>query len=180
MLVPETSKYNLLTDHRWIAFLPTQAINPNYGSTSLSFNLVDFVLEPLTLAMNKIAVHGYEIPSPASVRNGTKEISFTYLPDSALSQYKFLYQWYSLIAVEDGSGLAETVKSNQGINSIFADIGIILLTEFKNPVIEITYHDAVLTKIGGINFSYQNNAAPIRHTFTVEYTKISFNMEPTF
>lgn len=176
-IIPKTSNYNLLTSPKWIAFLPVKTIDPDYNSKNIAFNLTNFNLSPISIAFNQTGFQGYQVPLPAHVRDQDKTITFNYLPDTSLSQYQFLYKWLSKISIEDGSGLSENVEN---LRDIYTNIRVILLSEFKNAVMEIIFEGSFLQEIGSLIFDYQDtSASPIRHSFTIKYQKISFDMDPT-
>ena len=170
----QTSNYNLLTQPRWIAILPIQSIDSTYRSSNIAFNLTGFNLAPLSIAMNDAGYMGYQVPVPTNVRDGDKTMTFNYMPDSALSQYNFLYKWFSMASVEDGSGIG--VENHR---DLFTTIRVLLLSEFKNFTSEIIFEGCFLKEIGQLSFDYQNaDASPVTHNFTVKYQQIKFDFAP--
>lgn len=168
---------NLLTETRWLVFIPFTSINKDESISTMGMNLYDFTINSLGMAYNSVAALGYAIDMPANVRNQDKTITFNYLMDSALKQYKFLYDWYSKIAVEEGSGLSP--------NTLYKDfavpIRVLILSEFKTPILEITYEDSWISNLGEINFNYQTtDSNPIKSNFTIKYTKAVYNWEPKY
>ncbi len=179
----ETSKYNLLTTCRWLALIPVKPIDPNQSIKEMSFNLTSFDLNPISLGSNPVAGLGYSIEFPNYVRDHDKTITFNYKLDSALSQYRFLYKWTELIASEDGAGLSEDIDStNKTEFSQFAfPVRLLLLSEFLNPVLEVTFEDSWISQLGGISFNYQDSgASTITHSFTIKYSRFVLDDDPNY
>jgi hypothetical protein len=168
---------NLLTSPRWLALLPYKSIDKTSSIDTIAFNLTSFSLSELTIASNQTGYLAYTVDVPAYVRNQDKSITFSYLMDSSMIQYKYLYDWFSKIAVEEGSGLKPGTKWEE----FAVPFRVFILSEFKKPVMEILYENSWIYSIGRIEMSYQDSNAPIiSHSFGIKYSKISFNMEPTF
>lgn len=168
---------NLLNETRWLIFIPITAIDRNENSRTIGFNLTDFTIGSLSIAYNSVAALGYNVEMPANVRNQDKTATFNYLMDSNFKQYAFLYKWYSKIAIEQGSGLQEDTL----YKDFAVPIRVLILSEFKNPVVEITYTDSWIFNIGELNLNYQtNDNNPIKNNFSIKYTNIEFNWDPKY
>jgi hypothetical protein len=168
---------NLLTSPRWLAMMPYKGIDKTATQDTIAFNLTTFSLSELSIASNQTGFMGYQVDMPANVRNQDKTVTFNYLMDSKMLQYKFLYQWFSKIAVEDGSGLSPGMQWQD----YAFPIRVFILSEFKNPVMMVTYENSWICTLGRIEMTYSDGGAPIiMHNFSVKYSKISFDMNPTF
>lgn len=167
---------NLLTSPRWLALLPYKSIDLTSSLDTISFNLTSFAVSELTIASNPTSFMGYGVDMPAYARNQDKTVTFSYIMDSSMLQYKYLYTWFSKIAVEDGAGLASGTTWPQ----IAVPMRVFILSEFKKPVMEITYENSWIYSIGRLEMNYQDaNASVVTHSFGIKYSKISFNMEPS-
>ncbi|MEI6422045.1 MAG: hypothetical protein WCP55_07485 [Lentisphaerota bacterium] len=181
---PNLSNLNLLTTPRWIATIPYVVADPNIKTDNYSFNLCEFELNENTTADANVSYLGYQFPVPVPVRNVNKTMTFNYLVDSALSQYAFLYKWFSNIVVEDGAGFTprtsdQTPQPTNIYEGLMTTIRVIILTEFNNPVLELIYTDAWLMGLGKLSFSYQDPSAPvIKSSFTIKYGNLEFDWKP--
>lgn len=173
----QTSNYNLLTQPRWVAVLPIQAIDTDYSTSNIAFNLYNFNLAPASIASNDVGYQGYAVPMPVAVKDTKKTFTFHYMPDSALSQYQFLYKWMSKLVVEAGSGIDPNITR---LSDLFVTVRVLLLSEFKNFTTEIIFEGCFLKEIGQLSFDYQNaEASPVTNNFTIEYQQIKFDFSPT-
>lgn len=168
---------NLLTSCRFLSYLPVQAIDPDMKSSNISFNLTSFDVNALSIASNDVGFLGFQVAMPAGVRDNDKTMTFNYLPDSSLSQYRFLYKWFSKIASEEGSGVGwDPNKTN--ISSIMVPIRVVVLSEFKNNVVEFTFENSWICELGTLSFNYQDSeASPITHSFTFKYQRMTIEVK---
>ena len=165
---------NLLTSVRWLAYLPVQTIDPDLKSSQISFNLTDFDVSPVSIASNAVYYGGYTVDMPAYVRTQDKTITFNYMPDSSLSQYRFLYNWISKITVEEGSGYAEGATPA----NFMVPIRVAVLSEFKNMPMEFVFENSWISDLGPLSFSYQDpESRPIKHSFSVKYAQLTFDVK---
>lgn len=170
-----SSRLNLLTETRFLVIMPTKNIMPDYSSESIMFNFTDFVIGPVELASANADYAGYsiEVPSPF-VRSSNKTETFNYIMDSNLTQYIFLSNWIDkIVSAETGTGSISTVT----MNDYMLPIRVLILSEFKTPVLEITYNDAWVQMLGPVNFSYQGNANVVKSSFSIKYSLRSFSTD---
>lgn len=159
--------YNFLTKSRWIATIPSRLIDPD-SEGDIIFTLQDTFLPELGQASATITVGGYPIDVPAHVRELRKSMKFSYLLDSTMSQYKFLYKWYNQIT--NPSGMGTDIDS---ITDITIPIRVSLITEYKNEVASFLFENCWLKSVDGIQLDYTSNDAPVKHGFTVNYSHLT-------
>jgi len=76
--------------------------------------------------------------------------------------------------VPNQSGASEEFE-NSGMNAFLMPVTIMLLSEFKKPLLEIRLEDAWIKSIGTLQMNYQDTSdAVIKHSFTLKYYSISF------
>lgn len=168
---------NLLSSCRWLAYLPVQAIDSTMKSSNISFNLTSFDVNALSIASNDVGYLGYQVAVPAGVRDNDKTMTFNYMPDSSLSQYRFLYKWFSKIVSPDGSG-AGWDSDTSSVASVMVPVRVVILSEFKNQVVELTFENSWISELGTLSFNYQDpEAAPITHNFTIKYERMSIEVK---
>lgn len=174
MAKPLASALNFSTANKWVAVIPFQIIDPNYTSDTVMFNLTNFSLPEMSVATTTQTFHGYEMEIPTNVRNQDKTLTFEYMLSSDFHQYKVLYKWLDKIVKEEGSG------SEYSLGQYVLPIHIIMLSEFKQPIFEIIFNECWLSNLGALDFDYQDDdASPIKHSFTVTYFNFELIESPT-
>ena len=169
----DNSNLNLLTSNRAIATIGTEKIDPTIKAGKIAFNLTRFDLNEFTIASNDLHYFGFHAPMPVATRTDSKEIDFTYMPDSSLTQYKFLYTWLARIASDGVSlGVPFDTPGGGGFEQVMTDIHVIVLSEFKKPIADFTYSNAWLQRVGRLSFDYQNTPVAMTHDFTICYERM--------
>jgi hypothetical protein len=163
-----TANYNLLTQTRWVALIPAKLIDETADDFNIAMNLTNCNLPPMIQAHNKVSFNGFEVPVPASVDKTPKVMKFNYLLDSTLSQYKFLRKWKLKQTNDVGAG------TDNKLSDMTIPIRVVLLTEFKNPVVEFVFNNCTLSSVDGLPLRFNTNTDdPLTHGFTVEYSKLT-------
>lgn len=177
MVTNTINRLNLLTETRWLAIIPTKNIDKETNSDNIFFNLIDYEISPIELGAVDVNYLGYkvEFPSPF-VRTQNKTFTFNYVMDSNMTQYLFLNKWINKTVVETGSGSNSNITN---LNDIVAPIRVLILSEFKNVILEIIYENAWLQQLGAVKFTYQGNADIIKSSFNVKYERMTFNTDVT-
>jgi len=171
------NRLNLMTETRFLGMIPTKVVDKNLSSKDIFFNLVDYTIGPVELAVVNADFLGYTVELPAPyVRSSNKTVTFNYVLDSNLKQFIFLYKWISKIVVEEGSGLDPSINN---LSEITAPVRVLILSEFKVPVLEIIYEDSYVQKLGEVVFSYKGNADVVSSSFTLKYSRMTFNTDVT-
>lgn len=162
MALPITA-YNVATANKWYMSFPAKIIDPDYSQQYAVFNIVSLTTPEFSFGTTTISLGGAEYPIAASVRNESKIISMTYKMSSNYHQFKYFYKWASLIIGEDG-------RTSHAFASYSVPITLTLLSEFKNPIFSITYHNAFLSRMDAIPFDYQGTADTITHRVDFQYS----------
>ena len=175
-MIPLADALNLATNTRWIAMIPFYQIDKELTSEDVAFNLTTFNIPEMSIGSTEISYHGYNIEVPTNVKAGDKTLTFEYLMSSDWHQYKLLWRWANKIAREEGSGYDEGVEAP---GDFMLPVRFMLLTEFKNPILEIIYHDAWIKDFGSISLDYQDSeASVVTHSFTISYSNFTLNTNP--
>jgi len=160
---------NLGTTNKWIAIIPFKKIDPTYRTPNVAFNLVSFEMPEVLLNEVSAFYHGTEMKLPAGVSGGDKTLVFEYLMSSDWRQWKTLYKWSNMICKTIGSGFTEKLVD------ALVSVRFIILSEFKNPVFEIIFHNCWIKSFGGLTLDYQDpDAVEIRHSFSLAYSHFTF------
>ena len=160
---------NLMTPLRWIAYMPTQTIDPTYKSTQISFNLTGANIPAKGVFANDVSIYGYSFAVPGNARQIDTHLSLTYMLDSSMSQYTFLNKWLNMSASDIGQGRTGAPKD------FMVPFKIMILSEFKNEVAEFTFNGAWLKEIGPLTFDYQDSGAtPMKHGFMLQFFDMQY------
>ena len=173
MLYPKES-YNMATGTKWYMYFPLHTIVPNLNSDEVSLNLYNFSLPEISSAEVEFTVGGTTFPLPGHIRNESKELTFNYLLSSNWHQYLLLYKWFSMIATSCGTiGINEDGIANTP-DSYTLDLTVMVVSEYKNPLFQITYHNSWIKSLAEVDFNYQDEDEVISHSFTVAYSHYTF------
>ena len=138
-------------------------------------NTID--LEPL-----EIRVHGTIVPSinvpPVEVRFGGQShhvtsysrpsyppLDVNFVIDNGFKNYWLLWKWLSILNTPLGSYYGGTSVQDQTYKTLWQSgvvaeycttFSIFGLDEYNNQIIEFIYHNAFITNLGPINYSYRN------------------------
>lgn len=115
-----------------------------------AINIPAVAVEPVDL---KYAGQTPRISSLA--RSAFDPVNVKYVIDNQYSNYWLLYTWLNLLHDE---GIGHMVKSNgasQPLDQYVSNIKVSGIDEYNKNVIDYTFTSCVPTKIGGINYNYQ-------------------------
>lgn len=161
-----TSSLNLASNIRWIALLPIKQLFPEMPTKNISFSLQSFEIPELVVATSEVSYQGAAFEIPQYVKSGSKNITFEYLCSSDFAQYKALYAWLSKCVQEQGTGAG----SSDSMASYSLPIKVILLSEFKKPILSFYYENCFLKYMGPLKLDYKDTeGSVITHSFTLSY-----------
>ena len=128
----------------------------------MSFSVPEF-----SIGTADVSFQGATIAIPNYVRTQDKSITFQYLCSSDYYQYRILNKWLNLAVQQVGAGSNSTL----GMTGFVLPVHVFLLSEFKNPVLEIVYNNCWPKTLGPLDLDSQNPSAPVvKHSFTLAYT----------
>ena len=163
---------NYATNTKWLASIPFRTLFPNESEVHL--NLTAFDIPSIDIGTTSISYGGYSIEQPSNViQPSDKECTFSYILDSNMTVYWLLYKWCSMFSENMVSIIKEDEESSGStvplVNKV--PISVFILNEFKTKIMKITYHDCWVKSFGNLSMSYQDDPAPLTHTFTVAYSR---------
>ena len=163
--MPENAaSYNLFTQAKWLLNIPFKKIDPSQSLETFSLNLNRFTIPSLSVKKTGASYLGYFIPISTTVRDDSKEITFHYMLSSDWHQFMFLYKWLQMMLVE---GADKRTK----MSDYLLDLTVTILSEFKEPIINIKYYGCWINELGDLDLDYQNpESKPIHHHFTCSYS----------
>jgi hypothetical protein len=171
-MIPRSSALNLATNIKWLATIPFYQIDSKLGSGDVEFNLYTFNLPDMSIGSTEVAFNGYSIEVPTNVKTGDKSVTFEYIMSSDWHQYKLLWQWANKIVRQEGAGRP---KENSKNSTFMVPIRFMALSEFKEPLFSIKYHDCWISDFGAISLDYQDSeASVVTHSFTCKYSYFEF------
>lgn len=170
-----TDSQNLATQSRWMAILPVNQIFPSERK-SLSLNLTKFTLPEVTIGSNEVRYQGSFMEVPSRIIDpASKTLEFTYLVSSDFYQYKMLHKWAQFIAYNANQPAPPDVKDRaENLLNYAFPVTIILLSEYKKPLISIRYNNCWIKNFGPLSMDYQANDEPVIHTFAMSYSNFEF------
>lgn len=166
-------EYNLATNTKWLCQISLDKIFTDiHGEVKL--NLSSFRLPEIQLGYTEAT--GYlskKIPVPTKILNpDSQEITFEYLMSSNFHQYILLYRWIQRITVEMQKNTNFVQHGDPTQYTV--PINIFLLSEFKKPILKVTFNECWPQRLGELMFDYKVvGDDPITHSFTVKYNWFS-------
>jgi hypothetical protein len=141
-----TENYNLATGTKWYMIFPFQKIDPEFTAETVALNLFNFSLPDFSIGETDFTIRGVSIPVPTNNRDEGKTVTFNYILSSNWYQYKLLYKWFSLIANECGG------QTSPNLGDFMLDLTVIIISEYKNPIFEIVFHNAWLKSLASVRY----------------------------
>ena len=164
-----TDPLNFMTDNRWIAIIPTRFTSQNPQlQEEICLNLQEFTIPGFGISTDKTHKRGYDVNVPTNAMEIAKELTFTYILDSALTQYKWLYGWFLQTTLSQ----CNTTKPN--LAEVVVPIQVKLISEYKNVVLEIVFENCFLKNISDLRLNYTGNNEPLKHSFTIMFSEMRF------
>jgi hypothetical protein len=166
---------NLATQTRWMAILPVNQIFPQERK-ALSLNLTKFDLPEVEIGSVSVNYLGNFVEIPTKVIQPTaKTIQFSYLVSSDFYQYRILHKWVQFIAYNETIRAPKEVREQaKQMKSVTFPVTVVLLSEFKKPIISIRYNDCWVKQFGTLSLDYQSADEPVIHNFTLAYSNFEF------
>jgi len=161
--------------NKWIADVPLSRISPDFKDISL--HLTDFTIHSKTVATTLASWKGISLEIPTHIMQPSdRNIAFSYMVDINFDNYFALYQWSNL-----GSPLENITPLNDITPSLDMDeksiksipINVFLISEYKTPIMKITYHNCWIKTFNELALSYQDEPDPIKHGFTCVYSNFT-------
>lgn len=175
-----TDSQNLASQTRWLAILPINIMLKSEKTRALSLNLTKFDLPEVEIGSTTTSYAGYTVEIPTGVVNpGEKSVTFSYLLSSDLYQYRMLHKWVQILSNTNLTNYSEDVKTASDNNTpIRYPVTVVLLSEFKTPIVAIRYNDCWIKRFGQLQMDYQSSDEPVIHNFTLAYSNYDF-IKPT-
>lgn len=166
-----TNITNFASNLRWVASIPFNALFPNDDDVQLS--LTQFDIPDIEIGSVSVAYRGYEVEEPTGmIQSGEKTCTFSYLIDTDMYSYWMMYKWANMYTNQNLDTIVEAETDNPiPPISTRIPISIIIIDEFKKPVINITYYDCWIKSFGNLSMSYQDEPDVLTHSFTVAYSR---------
>lgn len=161
---PDIRSLNYSTDNKWLAMIPFYTIKKELPFKDTLLNLYDCAIPNIELAKIPVSFHGIPHHIPGNVKLYPLEMAFNYIMSWDWHQYKLLNEWYNLIVDKDGVGNTTDYKD------FVIPIRVIILSEFKKPVMEFMFENCWISDIGGPSLSYQNGARVLVSNFKVQFS----------
>jgi hypothetical protein len=170
-MLTSNKNLNFATQSRWICKIPINTLFPSLPD-DFSLNLTKFTVPEMEFKTATMNYGGYNVDLPAGIINSdTKRLTINYLLNSNFVQYLTLLKWMERIAAYQ---TLITSNNNSEKPGVLLDwrlpVNITLLSEFKQPLLNIKYSDCWIVGFGALDMDYQAEDTPILHSFTLAYT----------
>lgn len=175
MNTPQT--VNFATNLRWVTNVPFTTLFPDENDIHL--NLTQFDIPDIEIGATDASYLGYEIEVPTGlIQAGEKTATFTYIIDAEMYTYWLMYKWAGMYT----KYIVPTVKDAEEDSPPVSDripISVIILDEYKKPILNVTYHNCWIKSFANLSMSYQDEPAPLQHSFTIAYTNFTIERVTT-
>lgn len=158
--------------NKWIADIPLSRISANLKDVSL--HLTDFSIPAVVVASAFTHLKGVALEIPTHIIQPTdRNITFSYMVDINWDNFFALYQWSNMmspledITPEDVLNINAEIL-NKAIKSL--PINVFLISEYKIPILKITYNNCWIKGFNELSLSYQEEPEPIKHGFICAYS----------
>lgn len=137
-----------------------------------------------------ISVPSIEVPFAGQTTNVSSHARPNYAPlnvsfivDNDFKNYYVLWKWLNLLntadaSIYDGTNLEKRtqldVNSTGQEHEYQATFSLYSLDEYNQPIIEFKYHNAFITTLGSINYSYRDGAL-IESTAEFQFGQLTMN-----
>ena len=175
--------------NKWIGFIPLQnALGNKFRNLELS--LVRFSIPSIQMGTSTTSFKGVSYEVPTHVLNpDTKEITFEYKVSQDWYNYKSLFIWASALAIlnpvdakafqaqimhEDVVAATRVDRSAIGVFTDLLDCRVWLLNNFKQRVVDFTFHNCFIKSFGEIALDYSSTDEVI-HSFTMAYSNFTID-----
>ena len=166
---------NLATQTKWICEIPLSLLFPDLRG-DMRLNLASFTIPEVALGVASQSYLSKRIEKPTGVlQPEAQQITFEYVLSSNFHQYVLLYRWVQRMVIEmqgDSNYLdhGDTTK-------YLIPVTITMLSEFKKPILKITYENSWLYSLGEIRFDYRIPQDDlILHAFTIKFTNFKMDI----
>ena len=164
-LIPQA--YNLSAGNRWILSVPIKMINSDISVDNFIFNITSVDIPDREIISADFGLRGRPVPLPTGVRSDAQIVNVHYMLSGDWHQYKFLNEWYELLA-----------NDNHGTEIQTLDVALYLLTEFKQPLFYINFKGCWLQRLGGFTMNYQDGFNQLEGSFSFKYAYMNLDNLP--
>lgn len=158
--------------NKWIADIPLSKISNDFKDVSL--HLAEYTIPGVAVASAYMQYRGISLEIPTNIiQPADRNITFSYMVDITWLNYFSLYQWSNLMSPSDNIMPKSPLILNdamltKAIKSI--PINLYLISEYKEPILKVTYNNCWIKGFGELQMSYQDEPEVIKHSFTCAYS----------
>jgi len=158
--------------NKWIADVPLSRISPNLKDVSL--HLTDFTIPAINVATTFSPYKGIAVEIPTHIIQPTdRNITFSYMIDINWDNYFSLYQWSNMMSPLEDITPVDNLTVNLDMQEKYIKsipINVFLISEYKTPILKVTYNNCWIKGFNELGLSYQDEPDPIKHGFTCVYS----------
>jgi len=167
---------NFATNTKWLCNIPLQTLFPDLKG-GLALNLSSWRIPEVTIGSTDAPSYfSKHVTIPSKILTPeTQEITFEYILSSNYHQYILLYRWVQRIIVEMQKNT--NIQMIGDLTKFRLPVSVILLSEFKTPVLMATYQNAWIQRFGELGLDYKSpDDDHVIHSFTLKFTHVDFTI----
>lgn len=105
-------------------------------------------------------------------------LNVTFKVDEKMQSYLEIHNWLKKLGFpDDFTQYAELANDATGIDGVFSDISLIILSAQKNPIFSVTFKDAFPTELGSLSFDATQTSLEYL-TVSAQFAYRSFDIRP--
>ena len=140
---------------------------------SIKFSVFGAIVPPIEVPPIDIRYAGQTLAASSHARTVYQPNTVNFTVDNRFNNYWVIYSWLNLLN-NDKTGVydANIITSGKPSNLEYrTNISVFALDEYNKRVVEFKYIDAFPTSLGGIAYSYRDEAE-IESSFTYSYSQL--------
>jgi hypothetical protein len=139
--------------------------DPKLNLDSLQISVYGSVVPNIQVPAVEVPYGGQTINVSSHARPNYAPLNVSYVIDNEFKNYWILWKWLALLndpqlSKYTGAPLRELKKltdiESGTLNEYQANLSLISLNEYNQPIIEFTYYNAFITNLGGITYNYRD------------------------
>ena len=154
---------------------------------SLQFSLYAANIPEVSIPSKVLPTSGQTVKITSQVRDSYPPVTCKFVIDNRFRNYWVLWKWLETINDSRNSGMVDglaipntlpstgQIDTNNNMWDYQTTMSIFPLDEYNNGMCEFKFYNAFLTKLGGIDFSYQE-PNQVECSFTFDFSQMDIGL----
>lgn len=161
-------------------------LKKDYNDNKIELSIFSLSLPDVSIPPISLGYGGQTYKTSSFSRPDYSSLDIKYFIDNGYHNYYILWKWlnlfndskYSVSEITNTSTLPHdnTLELDNPFYDYVTDLNLIVMDEYNNKLMKITYQDAFITGLGGVNYSHQDGAE-IVGSVSFSYNQLHINME---